>query len=183
MGIANEKFDVAVSYCVEDGFGWLAQDIRNFLHGQKIKVFHFPSRSKDLIGITESGKDFYSIFRNQTSIVVVIYTNNYDKRGGLLEIERKAIKDRLDNEDKNFLVWIVVDPALENPDYINDETGVIYAKLQNEGVYGIIEATKARRNDYNRAKANSQVSKTSNVVNPLLPVFQRRGGIYLDSEW
>lgn len=129
------KYEVAFTLANEDKE--IARQI-NMLIKNKFSTFLY-FENKEETGAKDGLNLFYDIFKNQSRIVVVLFSEKWSQNKWTTK-EEQAIKDRIVNTNWNFLIFVKIYKKLKIPEwYPNSEIFVDFEEYGYKGVASVIE--------------------------------------------
>lgn len=129
------KYEVAFSLEKDDKE--IARQINDLIKNKFSTFVYFEN--KETIAAKDGLNLFYSVFNNQSKIVVVLFSEKWGKTDWTTK-EEIAIRDRIVKTNWDFIILVKLDKKLIIPDwYPNSHIWVDYADFGNERIANVIE--------------------------------------------
>ena len=131
------EFEIAFSFCAKDEA--VVTGLNDLLK-ERYSTFLYSKRQEQLAG-SDGEESFSEVFAEKARLVVIFLRPEWGNTP-FTRIEERAIKNRAFDNGYDFTIWVVTEPGLSIPSYV--ERTRLYYGLDRFGVKGLAGAVEHR---------------------------------------
>jgi hypothetical protein len=173
--MTETNYDIAISFLHEDQA--LAQQLTDRL-SEYFKVFMY-ARAQDELAGTDGLERFTSVFRDQSSLVVILYREKWGKTPWT-RVEETAIKERGLNKGWNSIFIVALEAKPNLPTWFPGFQ--IYADLNQFGIEQIIGAIRTRATELGATPREITVAERAEAARRKIDLNKKREQLFSTSE-